>query len=230
MEDSFKVCGILILSIIIRIILKIAELPELPKCNLSKVKRKYKLVSRYKTKHKKYNDLFSKYKNSIENMPHHFVTHDMLIYLIENRMSDCYVNPEKIINFYLKYSPVINPFDFKYYTLTGIQFNKLIKASNITLVRLTNMTELHRTIQYVNGINIDTNNFYPHGNCFSGGLYFIPMDSIKHWKNYNNDIGDMVWKRKVTILRDSIVYIEKNKFKTNKFMLGKRTPILELVK
>jgi len=186
-------------------------------------------------KSERYHKLLSKHKNKISEIPRDLITDNMIKHLIlcyrSNLHQDIFeINIKWLINFYLKYIKHVNPFDFTYCTLTGTQFCKLIQATNIELVRLTNLEELHRRMHYVDGVNVDIEPFYPNDNCSKGGLYFIPSYHINRWTNYNSGIGEMVWKRKVTILKDSLVYIEENKFKTNKFLLGKRTPILELLK
>jgi len=106
-------------------------------------------------------------------------------------------------------------------TLTGIQFNKLMKK--MTFVRLTNKNEIHRTIHYVTGENIDIVPF--NSTNEKSGLYFIELEQMYNWLNYSPDIGEMYWIRKVTIPNDALIYVEKNKFKTNKFILSERIKI-----
>ena len=55
--------------------------------------------------------------------------------------------------------------------ITGKQFNEIFK--NNTFYKFTNNKEIHYGYQYVDGLNIDTNEFnIEGGECSKGGLYF----------------------------------------------------------
>jgi hypothetical protein len=110
--------------------------------------------------------------------------------------------------------------------LSGKVFNK--KFAGIRFVKLTNKKENHNGFQFKTGLNIDTIKFNPRGQCRSGGIYFCELDKIGLWVIYGRDIFDCqfcVNYRKVTIPDDAQVYVEKNKFKTNKIILGEKESI-----
>lgn len=107
--------------------------------------------------------------------------------------------------------------------ISGNKFNELF--SDIEFVKLTNIDELHRSFQYNDGENSDTNEFTPYGVCIKGGLYFTPKDFSTRWIFYDSNIGVMSYMRKVTIPDDARVYIKNGVFKTDKFVLSHREKI-----
>ncbi len=86
--------------------------------------------------------------------------------------------------------------------------------------KLTNESENHNGFQFVDGINIDTQKFNPSGECSSGGLYFTELNKIAMWISYRGQ--NMKYIREVEILDDSLIYIEDNKFKADKFILHQK--------
>ena len=99
--------------------------------------------------------------------------------------------------------------------LTGFEFKA--KYSNTKFYKLTNESEIHNGFHYVDGLNIDTEKFNPSDQCSSGGLYFTELNKIAMWISYGGE--NMTYVREVEILDDSLVYIEENKFKADKFYL-----------
>jgi hypothetical protein len=98
-----------------------------------------------------------------------------------------------------------------YSTITGKAFKKLF--SNKKFYKITNEKECHHNFQYKDGLNEDTILFNPSGKCNSGGLYFTELNKIGLWIDYGKNI------REIEVLDDSLIYIENDKFKTNKFIL-----------
>jgi hypothetical protein len=107
--------------------------------------------------------------------------------------------------------------------LTGIKFKA--DYPDTKFYKLTNKLELHNGFQFVDGINIDTQEFNPSGQCSSGGLYFTELNKIAMWISYRGQT--MKYIREVEILDDSLVYVEKDKFKANKFILHSRVLLEE---
>lgn len=112
---------------------------------------------------------------------------------------------------------------FQGYELSGEQFNKLINRLGLNLQRLTNFDECHNGFKFATGLNIDTKTFDPSGSCQAGGLYFIDASEINKWKSYANQ--NMYWVRSVTLPKNARVYIENNKFKADRLILGERSPL-----
>jgi hypothetical protein len=106
-----------------------------------------------------------------------------------------------------------------YETMTGKEFKELYP--NKLFYKITNELECHNNFQYKDGLNEDIIKFYPCGKCMPGGLYFAELNDIAHWLDFGVNI------RRVIILDDSLVYIEENKFKTNKFYLNKKISLVD---
>lgn len=107
--------------------------------------------------------------------------------------------------------------------LSGLEFKRTY--SNTNFYKLTNRIENHHEFQFHDGLNIDTNEFKPSGSCSKGGLYFVEENKVYKWIYYDICIGSMHYIRKVEIPDDARVYIENDKFKADKFILGLRNPI-----
>ena len=104
--------------------------------------------------------------------------------------------------------------------ITGKQFNEIFK--NNTFYKFTNDEEIHYGYQYVDGLNIDTNEFdIKGGECCKGGLYFTSEKYIYEW------IDEYQYVRVVTIPDDARVCIYKNKFKSNKIFVEPRIKICD---
>lgn len=102
--------------------------------------------------------------------------------------------------------------------MTGLQFKEATPGK--IFYKLTNAAECHFGFKYKTGYNEDHLPFNPKGTCSAGGLYFTEYDKIGLW------IGSCGWyMRQVEIIDDSLVYIEQNKFKTNKFILREKQTI-----
>lgn len=106
-----------------------------------------------------------------------------------------------------------------YKVYTGEEFNKL--SNGKLYYKLTNLNEVHNEFQFEDGLNIDTVPFSPTGECGRGGLYFTDKENFHHW------IGSHTYVRLVTLPDDAKIYIENNKYKTDKFILGERRPIID---
>ena len=106
-------------------------------------------------------------------------------------------------------------------TFSGKDFN--IKYANYSFVKLTTQDECHNGFQFKTGLNIDTIEFNPIGDCCPGGLYFTDLNVKDKWFKYGNKT--MIWERKVIIPDDALVYVELHKFKSDKFILEERSKI-----
>jgi hypothetical protein len=108
--------------------------------------------------------------------------------------------------------------------LTGKKFNE--KYNGLIFVKLTNESEIHNGFQFQTGENVDTIKFDPTGECKPGGLYFCEIYKLLQWINlgYNK----MIYCRYVTITDDAQVYVEKDKFKADKFILSERIKVEDI--
>ena len=104
---------------------------------------------------------------------------------------------------------------------SGEDFNKLFPDTKF--VKLTSETENHNGFQFNDGLNVDTMSFNPFGTCLAGGIYFTDIQKAYMWFKYNASV--MKYFRDVTIPDDARVYIEENKFKADKMLLGPRNVI-----
>lgn len=112
-----------------------------------------------------------------------------------------------------------NPFNLKLYTTyTGSEFNS--KTKHTRFIKFTNNNEIHHNLKYRKGLNIDYVEFKPIGESQEGGMYFSDEFNSMLWLD-----STTVWYREVRIPDDALVYVEPNKYKANKFILGSRKPI-----
>lgn len=98
--------------------------------------------------------------------------------------------------------------------LTYDQFMNRI-GKKTTFYKFLNKNRNHYDFQYKLGINIDTNEFNPHGSCQAGGLYFADNESVMQFRGYGDSIAC------ITLLKDAQFYIdpEGSKYKTDKFRI-----------
>ena len=108
--------------------------------------------------------------------------------------------------------------------LTGLEFNQQYGGKKF--VKLTNRVENHNGYQFQTGLNVDSIPFNPKGQCRPGGIYFCLLEKIHLWLNY--DIKSMIYARLVTIPDDARIYIETDKFKADRLILGERQKIGDL--
>ena len=103
--------------------------------------------------------------------------------------------------------------------ITGKEFNQMF--GNTPMYKFTNLKERHRGYQYVDGLNIDPNEFDISGECSKGGLYFTSEKYIGKW------IYGHTYVRNVTIPDDAIICCYETKFKANKIIVGTRSKICD---
>jgi len=100
-----------------------------------------------------------------------------------------------------------------------VNSKELLSMYTDEFYKLTNKKEKHFGMKYKTGINTDSVPFNPNGECKPGGMYFFHISQLCNYEHY---FSDPVYMRKVTFTSESQIYIEKNKFKTNEFILGER--------
>ncbi len=91
------------------------------------------------------------------------------------------------------------------------------------LVKLTNESEYHHGVQYTTGPNVDPVCFAPRNKCSTGGLYFCRAQDAPRFFSYG--AYEMEYVRTVTLPDDARVYVEKDKMKADKLVLGERQTI-----
>ena len=87
--------------------------------------------------------------------------------------------------------------------------------------KITNKNENHHGFQYVDGLNILTDDFNndPNQSCCKGGLYFTDADNIFEFLNYG------IYLREITLptLDPNFCMVkDNNKWRANMVILGKR--------
>ncbi len=87
--------------------------------------------------------------------------------------------------------------------------------------RLTNEAELHRGVQYEDGLVVDPEPFNPTGECSAGGMYFFSRDELPGFVRYVAS-RDFHWIREVRLPRGAKVHLEDGKRKADKFVLRPR--------
>lgn len=96
--------------------------------------------------------------------------------------------------------------------ISGADFNKLYKGTKF--YKFLNTTLVHYNFPYNVGLNTDYIPFNPFDICSQGGLYFCEESKCHlYWTDYGKKVSLVV------IPDDARVYIEKDKFKADKFIL-----------
>ena len=96
---------------------------------------------------------------------------------------------------------------------SGSEFKQIYKTE---FYKILKNDLIHFGHEYVNGINICAEKFNSNGECSSGGLYFTELNKVPMWLKYTSNLTYIV---KVEILDDSLIYVENDKFKTDKFLI-----------
>lgn len=99
----------------------------------------------------------------------------------------------------------------EYRELSGTEFNSIYTGK---LYKFLNSTLRHNGFRYEMGLNIDTQTFNPNGSCSKGGLYFCDESNCYlYWDKFGPKVAV------VEIPNDARVYVEKDKFKTDRLIL-----------
>ena len=105
-------------------------------------------------------------------------------------------------------------------TLSGTEFNE--KYPNTDFYKVLHKDFIHFGFTYQHGLNVDHIPFNPTGICSVGGLYFTEVDKVSYWI----DRFKSVYIAKVTIPSNASVYVEKDKFKADRFVLDLNNKML----
>ncbi len=98
-------------------------------------------------------------------------------------------------------------------TLSGTEFNE--QYPNTEFYKVLTTDYKHFGFTYQHGLNVDHIPFNTSGICSLGGLYFTEVDKVSYWI----DRFKSVYIAKVTIPSNASVYVEKDKFKADQFVL-----------
>ena len=105
-------------------------------------------------------------------------------------------------------------------TLSGTEFNE--KYPNTEFYKVLTTDCKHYDFTYQHGLNIDHIPFNPTRECSLGGLHFTEVDKVSYWI----DRFKSVYIAKVTIPSNASVYVEKDKFKADQFILDLDNKVL----
>ena len=105
-------------------------------------------------------------------------------------------------------------------TLSGTEFNE--KYPNTEFYKVLTTDCKHYDFTYQHGLNVDHIPFNPTRECSLGGLYFTEVDKVFYWI----DRFKSVYIAKVTIPSNASVYVEKDKFKADQFVLDLDNKVL----
>jgi hypothetical protein len=109
-------------------------------------------------------------------------------------------------------------------SVSGAQFNQMF--NNCSLVKLTNATSCHNGFQFVEGVNVDSNEFKYDEECGPDGLYFCRQKDAENWFNYGHSDMKYVWD--VVIPDDARVCIYERKLKADHFILTNKRSLATL--
>jgi hypothetical protein len=105
--------------------------------------------------------------------------------------------------------------------MKGYIFNNHPDYKGKKFYKLLRKDKNHFGFRYKEGLNEDIVAFEKSGSCSGGGLYFTERKNIWRWLKISYYGKDMLYYFcSVSIPDDANVFIEENKFKTNKFILG----------
>jgi hypothetical protein len=107
-------------------------------------------------------------------------------------------------------------------TMTGKEFNELIE-NKTWIIKLTTYDECHNGFQFYTGYNSIKEKFQNWDHCSPGGLYACEWSKRYRWIEYADK--KMCWFRNVTYPDDAMIYIENDKIKCDKFILGERSKL-----
>jgi hypothetical protein len=111
------------------------------------------------------------------------------------------------------------------YIGTVISGSELIRILNgIPLVKFMYDSNTHYGMRYVTGYNKDIVPFNPHGFCCKGGLYVTALNKCNI---YHGSYGQ--YARRAMVGPDTLVYVERDKFKCSEIWLSDRVPKDELL-
>ena len=106
-------------------------------------------------------------------------------------------------------------------SFSGTEFNE--KYPNTEFYKVLTTHCKHYDFIYQHGLNVDHIPFNPIGECSAGGLYFTELDKLGCWIHAPNS-GSYI--AKVSIPSNAYVYVEKNKFKADQFVLDLDNKVL----
>lgn len=101
---------------------------------------------------------------------------------------------------------------------SGKRFNKYYNSlyKDAIFYKFLNNNLKHYEFEYKLGLNIDSKQFNPSGECSIGGLYFCDEASCyHHFDTYGTKLA------LIEIPNDARVYVEENKFKADKIFITK---------
>ena len=102
---------------------------------------------------------------------------------------------------------------------SGKEFND--QYPNTKFYKILTSNYQHHNFTYRHGLNIDYNIFNPTKSCSKGGLYFTELNKIPRWIYL-----DSFYIAKVTIPLEASIYVEKNSFKADQFILDLDNKVL----
>jgi hypothetical protein len=105
-------------------------------------------------------------------------------------------------------------------TLSGNEFKEQYPNTEFYKVLTTDCK--HYDFTYHHGLNVDHIPFNPSEICSLGGLHFTEVDKVSYWI----DRFKSVYIAKVTIPLNATVYVEKDKFKADQFVLDLDNKVL----
>lgn len=109
--------------------------------------------------------------------------------------------------------------------LSGKEVKEIMGKLSAYFIKFTNDTDKHYGMKYVTGLNVDIVPFNPRGSCSEGGIYFCHIYSCF---DYIYAYGDFA--RQVILPDDAKIYVEKEKVKADKVILGEKFSKKNLVR
>ncbi len=110
-------------------------------------------------------------------------------------------------------------------SISGKKFNEIF--AGVPLIKLTNESCCHNGMNFVEGENIDHNEFRFDHVCGADGIYFCRLEDMFSWLEYSSSPMYYMWDAEVPVSARAVMY--RNKLKANRLTLSNKRKISHYV-
>lgn len=110
-------------------------------------------------------------------------------------------------------------------SISSENFNEIF--AGVPLVKLTNEACCHNGMTFVEGENVDHNQFRFDHSCGPDGIYFCRLEDMFHWLDYSSSPMYYMWDVVVPANARAVMY--RNKLKANRLVLSNKRKISDYV-
>ena len=110
-------------------------------------------------------------------------------------------------------------------SISGKKFNEIF--AGVPLIKLTNESCCHNGMNFVEGENIDNNEFRFDQSCGADGIYFCRLEDMFSWLEYSSSPMYYMWDAEISVNARAVMY--RNKLKANRLILSNKRKISHYV-